>query len=184
MERFVLPFRREQAHNRNMDSMSAERRSQLMGKIRGKDTKPELFVRRLLHLAGYRYRLHGRLPGGTLEELRRDHPQAPLRGDKLPGTPDIVFPARRQVVFINGCFWHLHDCPAGQHAPATNAEFWAAKRTRTHERDGQNIEALRELGWESLVLWECELRDPQSVLERLSVFLGPTALPKGTGHAR
>jgi DNA mismatch endonuclease (patch repair protein) len=156
-----------------MDSMSAQQRSQLMGRIRGKDTKPELIVRRLLHAAGYRYRLHGRLPPGTLERLRREHPQARLPGGKLPGTPDIVFSARHQAVFINGCFWHLHDCPAGQHAPATNAEFWAAKRNRTRERDHQNVEALRELGWETIVLWECELRDKGATLETLAGFLGP-----------
>lgn len=166
-----------------MDSMSAQQRSKLMGKIRGKDTKPELFVRRLLHAAGYRYRLHGRIPAGTLEKLRRTYPDVRLRGGKLPGTPDIVFPARRQVVFVNGCFWHLHDCPAGQHAPAANAEFWAAKRNRTHERDAQNTQALRELGWEALVLWECELRDPQSIIGRLSGFLGPTALPKSNDRS-
>lgn len=144
-----------------------------MGKIRGKDTKPELFVRRLLHAAGYRYRLHGRIPRGALERLRRANPEARLPGGKLPGAPDIIFPARHQAVFINGCFWHLHDCPAGQHAPATNAEFWAAKRNRTRERDGQNIKALLELGWETIVLWECELREPATTLDRLSRFLGP-----------
>lgn len=146
-----------------------------MGKIRGKDTKPELFVRRLLHAAGYRYRLHGRISRGTLEKLKRENPEARLPGGKLPGTPDIVFPARRQAVFINGCFWHLHDCPAGQHAPATNAEFWADKRKRTRERDQQTTEALRALGWETMVLWECELRDPAATLETLVGFLGPPA---------
>lgn len=156
-----------------MDSMSEQQRSQLMGKIRGKDTKPELFVRRLLHAAGYRYRLHGRISRGTLEKLRREYPQARLRGDKLPGAPDIVFSARHQAVFINGCFWHLHDCPAGQHAPATNAQFWADKRNRTHERDQQNTAALHALGWETIVLWECELRDPTTTLETLAGFLGP-----------
>jgi DNA mismatch endonuclease (patch repair protein) len=161
-----------------MDSMSAQQRSQLMGKIRGKDTKPELFVRQLLHAAGYRYRLHGRIPRGTLEKLNRQYPEVRLRGGKLPGSPDIVFPARHQAVFINGCFWHRHDCPAGQHAPATNAQFWADKRNRTHERDGQAIETLRALGWETIVVWECELRDPKSTLETLAHFLGPPARDK------
>lgn len=171
-----MPFREQRVHNQDMDSMSEQARSQLMGKIRGKDTKPELFVRRLLHAAGYRYRLHGCIPRGTLEKLKRDNPETLLRGGKLPGTPDIVFPARHQAVFINGCFWHLHDCPAGQHAPATNAEFWATKRTRTHERDQQNTEVLHALGWETLVLWECELRDPAATMETLAHFLGPPSL--------
>ncbi len=166
-----------------MDTISAQQRSNLMGSIRGKDTKPELFVRRLLHAAGYRYRLHGHIPRDTLESLHRDHPETRLPGGKLPGTPDIVFPARRQVVFINGCFWHLHDCPAGQHAPATNARFWEEKRNRTRERDAQNTLCLRGLGWEVLVLWECELRDPKTTIEALIRFLGPSSLPHATGRA-
>lgn len=156
--------------------MSPQQRSRLMSKIRAKDTKPELFVRSLLHAAGYRYLLQGRIPRGSLERIRREHPEARLRGGKLPGTPDIVFPARRQVLFVNGCFWHLHDCPAGQHAPATNAEFWEDKRNRTRERDGQNAAALKALGWDSLVLWECELGDARATAERLARFLGPPSL--------
>ncbi|MBP2387868.1 very short patch repair endonuclease [Paeniglutamicibacter kerguelensis] len=157
-----------------MDSMSAQQRSQLMSKIRGKNTKPELFVRRLLHAAGYRFRLQGSIPRSTLENILKEHPDAHLPGGKLPGRPDIVFSARHQVVFVNGCFWHLHDCPDGQHAPQTNAEFWEAKRTATRGRDQRTIVALRELGWESMVLWECELGDPKVVLDRLTGFLGPT----------
>ncbi|MGB9036843.1 MAG: very short patch repair endonuclease [Paeniglutamicibacter sp.] len=153
--------------------MSQQQRSELMSKIRAKDTKPELIVRRLLHAAGYRYLLHGRIPSGALVKLHRENPEARLPGGKLPGTPDIVFPARRQVVFVNGCFWHLHDCPAGRHAPATNARFWEDKRNRTRERDGQNAEALKALGWESLVLWECDLGDPHATMETLARFLGP-----------
>lgn len=156
-----------------MDNLSAQQRSQLMGKIRGKDTAPELFVRKLLHAAGYRYRLHGRIPAGRREQLRREDPDARLPGGKLPGSPDIVFSARRRAVFINGCFWHLHDCAAGQHAPTTNARFWEDKRNRTRERDGQNAVALKALGWDSLVLWECELGDPQAIAETLARFLGP-----------
>ena len=155
--------------------MSAQQRSQLMSKIKGKDTKPELFVRRLLHAAGYRFRLQGNIPRSTLEQILKDHPAAHLPGGKLQGRPDIVFSARRKVVFVNGCFWHLHDCPAGQHAPQTNVEFWEAKRTATHERDMRTVEAIHELGWESLVFWECELGDPQAVMDRLSAFLGPPA---------
>ncbi|RAX49564.1 very short patch repair endonuclease [Arthrobacter sp. AQ5-05] len=165
-----------------MDSMSEQARSQLMGRIRGKDTKPEFFVRKLLHAAGYRYWLHGRIPRRTLETLKRENPAALLRGGKLPGTPDIVFASRRKAVFINGCFWHLHDCPAGQHAPATNRQFWADKRNRTRERDQENAAALHALGWKTIVLWECELRDPKAVLAVLVDFLGPpSAVERATG---
>ncbi len=158
--------------------MSAQQRSILMSKIRAKDTKPELFVRKLLHAAGYRYLLHGRIAHGTLERLHRQSPDIRLPGNRLPGSPDIVFAARKQAVFIQGCFWHLHSCAAGIHAPATNARFWAAKRDRTHERDGQNAEALKALGFSSLVLWECELADPEAVLQRLALFLGPTSVSR------
>ncbi|MFF5792417.1 very short patch repair endonuclease [Paeniglutamicibacter sp. NPDC012692] len=162
-------------HNRDMDSMSAQQRSQLMSKIKGKNTKPELLVRKLLHAAGYRYRLQGNIPRSTFEKILKDHPDAHLPGGKLPGRPDLVFSARHKVVFVNGCFWHLHDCPAGQHAPQTNAEFWEAKRTATRDRDLRSIVVLEDLGWQSLVLWECELRDQEVVLDRLSRFLGASA---------
>lgn len=151
-----------------------------MARIKGRDTGPELLVRHLLHAAGYRYLLQGKLPHRSLEEIRRDHPDVKLPGGKLPGRPDLVFSARAKVVFVNGCFWHLHDCPVGQHAPQTNAEFWESKRTRTRERDARSIAALGELGWESLVLWECELGDRQAVLGRLAGFLGP---PRFAGPA-
>ena len=100
------------------DKLTPERRSWNMSRIRGKNTKPEMLVRRLLHAKGYRYRLHGTAGGG-----------------KLPGNPDLVFAGRRKVIFVNGCFWHFHDCRVGQHAPQANAEFWETKRTRTRNRD-------------------------------------------------
>ncbi|HEX7201193.1 MAG TPA: very short patch repair endonuclease, partial [Arthrobacter sp.] len=100
------------------DKLTPEQRSWNMSRIRGKNTKPELLVRRLLHAKGYRYRLHG--SSGA---------------SRLPGNPDLVFAGRRKVIFVNGCFWHFHDCRVGQHAPKANADFWAAKRTRTRERD-------------------------------------------------
>ena len=180
----IAPFREQRVHNRNMDSMSEQARSQLMGRIHGKDTKPELFVRKLLHAAGYRYRLHGRIARRTFETLRRENPAALLRGGKLPGTPDIVFASRRKAVFVNGCFWHLHDCPAGQHAPATNRQFWADKRNRTRERDQENAAALRALGWKTIVLWECELRDPTAVLAILVDFLGPPLAAERTPDSK
>lgn len=158
-----------------MDSMSVEQRSKLMAKIHGKDTKPELLVRRLLHAAGYRYRLQGHVSLKTINELRRKHPDVTFAGGKLPGRPDVVFSSRREVISVNGCFWHLHDCPEGQHAPRTHAEFWDTKRTATRARDQRNLATLRNLGWESLALWECQLKDTAAVLEKLVSFLEPAS---------
>ena len=112
------------------DKLTPERRSWNMSRIRGKNTKPELLVRRLLHAKGYRYRLHGKA-GAT----------------RLPGNPDLVFAGRRKVIFVNGCFWHFHDCRVGLHAPQANAEFWAAKRSRTRERDARQRRLLEDAGW-------------------------------------
>ncbi|MEJ1115982.1 very short patch repair endonuclease [Paenarthrobacter sp. CCNWLY172] len=148
------------------DLLTPEQRSRNMSRIRGKNTKPELLVRRLLHAKGYRYRLHGQ--AGTA---------------KLPGRPDLVFAGRRKVIFVNGCFWHFHTCRVGQHAPAANAEFWETKRTRTRERDALQREQLADSGWDVLTVWECELKD-QSVLEdRLTQFLeGGLQAPPATGR--
>ncbi|MDR6436964.1 DNA mismatch endonuclease (patch repair protein) [Paenarthrobacter nicotinovorans] len=137
------------------DLLTPEQRSRNMSNIRGKNTKPELLVRKLLHAKGYRYRLHGQA-GST----------------KLPGRPDLVFAGRRKVIFINGCFWHFHDCRVGQHAPAANAEFWEAKRSRTRQRDALQREQLATDGWEVLTVWECELKDRSVLEERLTRFLG------------
>jgi DNA mismatch endonuclease (patch repair protein) len=137
-----------------VDSLTKEQRHRVMSNIRGKDTRPEMLVRRLLFAEGYRYRLH-----------------AP----DLPGTPDLVFRGHHQAIFVNGCFWHSHSCPNGSHKPATNAEFWDAKRTRTVQRDGQALAGLDSLGWRTLTVWECELRDLDSVAAALHRFLGPPA---------
>ena len=137
------------------DKLTPEQRSWNMSRIRGKNTKPELLVRRLLHARGYRYRLHGR--AGSI---------------RLPGSPDLVFAGRRKVIFVNGCFWHFHDCRVGQHAPKANADFWAAKRTRTRERDARQCRQLEDAGWEVLTVWECELREPSALEEQLVRFLG------------
>lgn len=136
------------------DKLTPEQRSWNMSRIRGKDTKPELLVRRLLHAKGYRYRLHGRA------------------GDsRLPGNPDLVFAGRRKVIFVNGCFWHFHDCRVGQHAPKANAVFWEAKRTRTRERDARQRSQLEAAGWEVLTVWECQLKDGSALEDRLVQFL-------------
>ncbi len=128
-------------------------RSRTMRAVKGRDTKPEWTVRRLLHGLGYRYRLH-----------RRD----------LPGTPDLAFPARRRAVFVHGCFWHGHDCPRGTRKPKRNAEFWAAKIARNARRDGEAQARLADLGWASLVVWECGLKDRPALEATLQDFLGPS----------
>jgi DNA mismatch endonuclease, patch repair protein len=118
------------------DRMSPEARSALMGRIRSKDTQPELVVRRMLHALGYRYVLHD---------------------SRLPGTPDLAFPARRKVVFVHGCFWHGHHCGRG-FQPKRNAEFWAAKIDANRTRDGRNVRKLSAQGWRVLTVWECMTR--------------------------
>lgn len=135
-----------------VDSLTKDQRHRVMSRIRSKDTKPEMLVRRLLFAEGYRYRLHA---------------------TDLPGTPDLVFRGRRQAIFVNGCFWHSHSCPNGTHKPATNADFWDAKRTRTVERDGQALAGLAARGWTAFTVWECELRDLGAVAAALHNFLGP-----------
>jgi DNA mismatch endonuclease, patch repair protein len=122
----------------------------MMAAVRSKDTKPELFVRRLVHSMGYRYRLH--------------------RSD-LPGKPDVVFPGRKKVIFINGCFWHQHGCPLS-HLPKSNSSYWTPKLKRNRKRDIEHLKALRAEGWECLVLWECELGNPRRLPRRISKFLG------------
>jgi len=122
-----------------------------MAAIRSTDTKPELMVRSIAHRLGYRFRLH-----------RRD----------LPGKPDLVFPSRRKVVFVHGCFWHQHPHCRFTTRPATRPEFWAAKLDGNKDRDRRVRRELREAGWDSLVVWECQTRDPAKVADRLIRFLG------------
>jgi DNA mismatch endonuclease (patch repair protein) len=133
------------------DVHSPEQRSRNMASIRGKDTLPEKFVRSLLHRLGYRFRLH-----------RRD----------LPGKPDLVFPSRRKVIFVHGCFWHMHHCRWGRVIPGTNAEFWRTKRQTNCDRDRKAQAALSGAGWQILVVWECDVRDETALRERLQDFLG------------
>lgn len=132
------------------DVLSPEQRSRNMRAIKGKDTGPELIVRRLLHSLGYRFRLH-----------RRD----------LPGHPDIVLPGRKVVVFVHGCFWHRHRCRYGQVCPATRAEFWQAKFAANVARDARTRRKLRALGWRVIVVWECQTRDRDKLAARLRRLL-------------
>ena len=122
-----------------------------MSRVVSKDTKPEMMVRRLIHGLGYRYRLH--------------------RPD-LPGRPDLVFPSRRKVIFVNGCFWHNHaNCPKVR-IPETNREYWVAKIERNSERDRRNLCLLQESGWHAETVWECQLKDLESLTSRIVDFLG------------
>ncbi|MFH1741797.1 MAG: very short patch repair endonuclease [bacterium] len=117
------------------DVFDTEERSEIMRRVRSWDTKPELSIRRGLHAAGYRYRLHVKL---------------------LPGCPDIVLPRYRTAIQIRGCFWHGHSCRAGQKKPKSNSEYWNPKLERNRLRDTRNDRHLREQGWSLLVVWECE----------------------------
>ena len=125
-------------------------RSEMMAAVRSKDTKPELLVRRLVHGMGYRYRLH--------------------RPD-LPGKPDLVFSGKRKIIFVHGCFWHQHNHCIFSHVPKSNASYWAPKLARNQARDIEHLRHLRALGWKCLVLWECELKDSERLLRRLTKFL-------------
>ncbi len=137
-----------------VDIFDKETRSTLMSKIRGKNTKPEIQLRRILFAMGYRFRLHAR---------------------DLPGQPDIVFTKRKAAIFMHGCFWHSHACPAGR-VPKTRREFWERKLAANRDRDARQLQLLEVAGWRVLVIWECELRKPEGLLERLTSFLGSTRL--------
>lgn len=126
-----------------------------MATVRGKNTRPEMLVRRLIHGAGYRYRLHRA---------------------GIPGRPDLVFPKKRKVIFVHGCFWHRHtdpDCPFAR-LPKTRLDFWLPKLEANRLRDSANMVKLGEAGWHPLVVWECELRDMTKVAEKVQAFLGPS----------
>ncbi|CTP83195.1 very short patch repair endonuclease [Xanthomonas translucens pv. arrhenatheri] len=123
------------------DVVSAADRSRMMAGIQGKNTKPELIVRRMLFASGYRFRLH-----------RRD----------LPGAPDIVMPGRKVAVFVHGCFWHMHQGCRFAKMPATRPEFWKAKLEANVARDRRAVENLRALGWRVLCVWECSTRDTEA----------------------
>lgn len=133
-----------------MDHLSIAERSRLMARVRSKDTQPELNVRRLVHGLGYRYALH--------------------RPD-LPGKPDLVLPKHGAVIFISGCFWHRHHCPNGQRLPKTNEAWWREKLEGNRRRDATNQRKLRRMGWRVMVIWECQLKQPERIQQRIERFL-------------
>lgn len=153
--------------------MSTTQRSRLMSQIHSKDTQPELYLRRLLHAAGYRFRLHGALPLSQLSALESKHQEIRFRRGKLPGSPDLVFSARGKVIFVNGCFWHGHSCPSGVNQPTSNTEYWRPKLRANVARDQRNKLELEKLEWKSFTIWECELKSPSKVLDKATQFLGP-----------
>lgn len=129
---------------------TAESRSRTMRAVKGRDTQPELIVRRLTHLMGFRFRL-----------CRKD----------LPGCPDLVFPRLHKVIFINGCFWHGHTCPRGRRIPKSNKEYWLKKILKNRERDQKALKLLVATGWKPLVIWECEMSDESDLRNLIRRFL-------------
>ena len=134
------------------DVLTSVQRKRCMSAIRGKDTKPEMVIRRLVHAMGYRYSLHL---------------------SSLPGKPDLVFTRHEKIIFVHGCFWHMHNCKYGRVKPKTNADFWKKKRETTVLRDKENIKKLRKLGWKILIVWECQTRPKRQkwIMKKLISFL-------------
>jgi DNA mismatch endonuclease (patch repair protein) len=132
------------------DRVSKEKRSQIMSRIRGKNTAPELAVRKLVFSLGYRYRLHDK---------------------RLPGRPDLVFIGLKKVIFVHGCFWHQHpDCLLVT-TPKTRVEFWIKKLSDNTTRDAINIKKITDMGWKSLIVWQCEIKDTNKLKEKIKDFL-------------
>ena len=141
------------------DTFNREKRSEIMSRVRSRDTTPELIVRRIAHRLGFRYRLH-----------RKD----------LPGCPDIVFPRYRSVILVHGCFWHRHPCCKYASSPKTRAQYWERKFQGNVARDARNEALLCNLDWRVMVIWECETKDHTVVAERIGSYLRQTT-PDLTG---
>lgn len=142
------------------DTFTQSERSRIMAAVKSKDTGPEMVVRRMVHALGFRYRLHV---------------------SSLPGSPDLVFPARKKVVFVHGCFWHRHRCDAGRSMPTTKTAYWKAKFERNRLRDRKNRRRLRRLGWKTLVIWECQTtpRNLPRLKDQVARFLASPNAPEG-----
>ena len=137
------------------DALTPEQRRFNMSRIRNKDIRPEIIVRSLVHGMGYRYRLHS---------------------PELPGKPDLVLSRHRKIIFVHGCFWHMHKCRYGRVKPKTRASFWQNKRMGNVERDRKNLAALKREGWKVLVVWECWTRDLERLEKRITPFLQKQSL--------
>jgi DNA mismatch endonuclease (patch repair protein) len=134
-----------------VDNLTPHLRSKVMRSVKSRDTKPEMFVRKLLHSLGYRYRIHAAaIPGRS--------------------RPDIVFRKRKKIILVHGCFWHVHQDCKGSHLP--DSPFWRRKLENNRSRDARTMSALQKAGWTSLVVWECELENPELLECRLQNFLG------------
>jgi len=131
------------------DVFSKEKRSLIMGRVKGCNTKPELLVRSLIHRMGYRFRLHCK---------------------NLPGKPDIVLARHKKAIFVNGCFWHGHEGCSRATRPSSNKDFWRKKINKNVERDKIKIKKLRKLGWKTLILWQCKLKDMEKLTVKLKRF--------------
>lgn len=140
------------------DTVNVKKRSEIMARIRGRDTQPELVVRRIAHRLGFRFRLH-----------RKD----------LPGSPDIVFPRYRSIIMVHGCFWHRHRGCRFASIPKTNVRYWEDKFASNVVRDSENKLHLRERGWRVLVIWECETKDHQVLANRIASYLQRTEFHHG-----
>jgi len=132
------------------DVLTPEQRKYNMSRIRYKDTRPEMIVRSEVHRMGFRYKLHNAV---------------------LPGKPDLVLTRHKKIIFVHGCFWHMHTCKYGIVKPRTNAEFWENKRLGNVRRDRKNIRELKKKGWQVLVVWECWTKDIPLLRRKLSAFL-------------
>lgn len=147
-----------------MDRLAPERRSENMRQIRGKNTAPELAIRKLCREIGFTgYRIH-----------RKD----------LPGKPDLAWVGRKLAIFVHGCFWHGHDCAEGFRKPKSNQDYWIPKIERNQQRDAENIAALRAAGWNVLVIWECEINEQGRLSKRLQQFLSANTANKSFQRAR
>lgn len=129
-----------------------------MRAVKGRDTTPEMMVRRMVHAMGKRYRLHR---------------------DDLPGKPDLTFPRLKKIIFVHGCFWHGHECKRGARQPKENAAYWKKKIRRNKERDAESQEALRGMGWDVLIIWECQLKEREAVGAQIKTFLAEELRPNG-----
>lgn len=132
-----------------MDTRTPEQRRRIMQSVRSRNTGPEIALRKALFAAGYRFRIH-----------RKD----------LPGTPDIVFPARKRAIFVHGCFWHGHDCRKGK-LPKSRTDYWADKIEANRARDIRNLAALQKLDWDASIVWQCEIAEICQSLDRISAIV-------------